>query len=223
MNKHERLEKLNAEQRQLLIEQLSSRNVLKQKQGRTKLVAVVSGCDSTLEQSLNEHLGNILPDYMLPNQWHFLNSLPRNANGKLDRQALMRLVTTQVFSRPDGKAYLRASSMEPDAESDSSMKDMEQTLASIWAEVLFMDEVQADDDYFELGGDSIASMQIVARAGKQGLDFSTQDIMHFPSIRRLCERIVALRHNNDDTTQTIVEQDTESVADVMRVLNLGDQ
>lgn len=222
MTQSERLEKLNAAQQNLLIEQLHLRNVLKRRQGRAQLVAVVSGCDSHQEPQLIDHLGKVLPDYMLPSQWHFIDELPRNANGKLDRQALTRQLSSQTLS-----VFTVSQPSDPTAdncasESNAQIREIEQALTTIWAEVLFMDEVQLDDDYFELGGDSIASMQIVARAAKQGLEFSTQDIMRFPSIHQLSQRITALRSSGSHAGQPPAEQDTESVADVMRVLNLGD-
>ncbi|MFK7730269.1 MAG: phosphopantetheine-binding protein [Pseudomonadales bacterium] len=221
MTQLERLEKLSPAQRQLLIEQLHARRVFKQRQGRSQLVAVVSGCGASKEQYLSEHLSTTLPDYMLPSQWHFLDELPRNANGKLDRQVLARQLTTQSVSvQSSGKSSGGSGKV---AESESERQQIEQALSAIWAEVLFMDEVQLDDDYFELGGDSIASMQIVARAGKQDLEFSTQDIMRFPNIRQLTQRLISLRNDTGEVAESSTEHDTDSIADVMRVLNLGDQ
>ncbi|MEM8499390.1 MAG: phosphopantetheine-binding protein [Pseudomonadota bacterium] len=222
MNQRERLEKLNPAQRGLLIEQLRTRKVLKPKQGRWQLVAVVSGCDSHHEPRLNDHLDALLPDYMLPSQWHFVTDLPKNTNGKLDRQALIRLLSSQVDSENVNNPSSDREAVTPDSEPDAQIREIEHILLTVWAEVLFMDVVQLDDDYFELGGDSIASMQIVARAAKQGLEFSTQDIMRFPSIRQLSQRIKTLQINSSDVTLPSTEKDTASVADVMRVLNLGD-
>ncbi len=229
MTQRERLDKLNNRQRQLLAEQLHARKVLVQKKSRSQLVAVVQACDppapNSLEQQLHEHLGKALPDYMLPSQWYFVDALPRNANGKLDRRALTRQISAQTDSHSNSNTPTNrsASVEEPSSEADADAHSIEIILSAIWAEVLFMDDVQLDDDYFELGGDSIASMQIVARAGKQDLEFSTQDIMRFPSVRQLTQRLIALRSNKTDELRSPDQQDTESVADVMRVLNLGDQ
>ncbi len=222
MTQRERLEKLNAAQRQFLIEQLRARKLLKRKQGRSQLVAIVSGCESHQQSHLNDYFGTMLPDYMLPSQWHFVDELPRNANGKLDRHALARLHTSQLHAESANHPSADSKADNNDSKSDSQIREIEHTLSAIWAEVLFMDDVQTDDDYFELGGDSIASMQIVARAAKQGLVFTTQDIMRFPNIRQLSQRVIALLSGGRDATQPSAEQDTESTADIMRVLNLGD-
>ncbi len=217
----ERLQKLSALQQQLLAEQLQAREVLKHTPTRLRLVAIVCGCHPEQEQQLSDYLSESLPDYMQPSQWLFDLELPRNANGKLDRRALSRQLHKGQLTNINETTAKTTPVQQDTTPTDAKIQAIEQTLSAIWAEVLFMDNVQLDDDYFELGGDSIASMQIVARASKHDLEFSTQDIMRFPSVRQLSKRLLDLRKEKSSVRESASEQDAESLADVMRVLNLG--
>ena len=67
----------------------------------------------------------------------------------------------------------------------------EELLVEIWSEVLKVEQVGVDDDFFELGGDSILSLQIGARARLMGLDFSIQELFGNPTIRKLARKIDA--------------------------------
>jgi non-ribosomal peptide synthase protein (TIGR01720 family) len=63
---------------------------------------------------------------------------------------------------------------------------LEEALASIWASLLGVDRVGVDDDFFELGGDSVVSIQMVARAAQAGLRLTAKQVFEHPTIARLC-------------------------------------
>ncbi|MEV0299040.1 amino acid adenylation domain-containing protein [Nocardia sp. NPDC050710] len=108
-----------------------------------------------------------LPPHMVPAVIVPLDSLPVNAFGKLDRSAL----PAPVFgTAPAGR---------PPATPRESL------LAGLFAEVLGVRQVGADDSFFALGGDSILSIQLVARAKAAGLAFSTQDVFECKSVAGL--------------------------------------
>ncbi|MGP3709242.1 phosphopantetheine-binding protein, partial [Gordonia paraffinivorans] len=88
-----------------------------------------------------------LPEYMVPSVILALDALPLNASGKLDRRAL------PAPERQDRAAGYRAPSTHA-----------ESVLAGIVAELLGVERVGVDDSFFALGGDSIMSIQLVARA-----------------------------------------------------------
>ena len=92
-------------------------------------------------------LRNQLPDYMIPLRFSFLTSLPVS-NGKLDRKALPHLQK----SRPEMNCPYQAPRSE-----------IELTLSSIWSEVLGIDKVGIHDNFFALGGHSLAASRVVAR------------------------------------------------------------
>ncbi|MFI6303328.1 non-ribosomal peptide synthase/polyketide synthase [Amycolatopsis thailandensis] len=121
--------------------------------GVKRLVAYVVG----ETDGLGEFLGRTLPDYMIPAAFVRLETFPVNVNGKLDRTAL----PSPDFGVRDHVA---------------PRTDRERVLAGIWAEVLGVERVGATDDFFELGGDSILSIQVVSRARRAGLELLPGDL-----------------------------------------------
>ncbi|WP_410668109.1 non-ribosomal peptide synthase/polyketide synthase [Amycolatopsis sp. cmx-4-68] len=121
--------------------------------GVKRLVAYVVG----ETRGLAEFLGRTLPDYMVPAAFVRLERFPVNVNGKLDRQAL-----------PAPEFGVR--------DHVPPRTDRERVVTAIWAEVLGVERVGATDDFFELGGDSILSIQVVSRARRAGLDLSPGDL-----------------------------------------------
>ncbi|NIL16888.1 non-ribosomal peptide synthetase [Pseudomonas sp. AN3A02] len=96
---------------------------------------------------IKQRLRAELPEYMVPLHWLWLDRLPLNANGKLDRKALPALEIGQLHSQD----YL------------APRNELEQTLAGIWAEVLKVERVGVQDNFFELGGHSLLATQIASR------------------------------------------------------------
>jgi len=103
---------------------------------------------------LRSFLASRLPDYMIPAAFVQLAAMPLTDNGKVNRRAL---------PAPDWKNPARAK------EFVAPRSEHEQTLANIWAEVLHLERVGANDNIFELGADSLHMFQIAARANKAGL------------------------------------------------------
>ncbi|NMY25586.1 non-ribosomal peptide synthetase [Pseudomonas sp. WS 5021] len=99
---------------------------------------------------IKQRLRSELPEYMVPLHWLWLERLPLNANGKLDRKALPALEIGQLHSQD----YLAPRS------------ELEQTLATIWAQVLKVEQVGVLDNFFELGGHSLLATQIASRVQK---------------------------------------------------------
>ncbi|WP_107656873.1 non-ribosomal peptide synthetase [Nocardia suismassiliense] len=105
-----------------------------------------------------EFVAERLPDFMVPTVVMVLDSLPLTANGKLDRQALP---DPELSS---SRAYRAPVSAE------------EQILTTVFAEVLGLERVGLDDSFFELGGDSIRSIQVVSRARELGVEISPREV-----------------------------------------------
>lgn len=115
-------------------------------------------------------LGELLPASSIPTRLILLSDLPLGTTGKVDRQALAARA-----SEPG----------EPPAGSARPETPAERTLAAIWSDVLGLDEVGVDDNFFGLGGDSIASIVARDRALDAGLAFEILDLFRSPTIRRL--------------------------------------
>ncbi|MBV8997008.1 MAG: AMP-binding protein, partial [Pseudonocardiales bacterium] len=96
---------------------------------------------------LRSYLARVLPEYMLPSAFITLDKLPLNRNGKLDRKAL---------PAPDSDMVARGQYVAP-------RTAIEQAIADIWTDVLVVQQVGIDDSFFELGGDSILSVQVISR------------------------------------------------------------
>ncbi|NCE89827.1 non-ribosomal peptide synthetase [Pseudomonas sp. L13] len=119
------------------------------------LVGYLVAADATLDPSeqlerIKQRLRAELPEYMVPLHWLWLDRLPLNANGKLDRKALPTLEIGQLHSQD----YVAPRS------------ELETTLAGIWAEVLKVERVGVQDNFFELGGHSLLATQIASRVQK---------------------------------------------------------
>ncbi|MFJ6194943.1 amino acid adenylation domain-containing protein [Micromonospora sp. NPDC092111] len=108
--------------------------------------------------ALRAHVGAGLPEYMVPAAIVGLPALPLTPSGKLDRRALPAPGFTATGG---GRAPATA---------------RETLLAGLFAEVLGLDTVGADESFFDLGGDSIVSIQLVSRARRAGLSFSPRDV-----------------------------------------------
>ncbi|HET7866620.1 MAG TPA: amino acid adenylation domain-containing protein, partial [Burkholderiaceae bacterium] len=115
--------------------------------GHKRLVAYVTGADRLLPEDLRSRLAAELPDYMVPAAYVQLPALPSTPSGKLDRRAL---------PAPADDAFVAQPYQAPAG-------DIEGTLADIWTAVLKIERVGRDDDFFELGGNSLLAVQIVSR------------------------------------------------------------
>ncbi|MFI7000082.1 non-ribosomal peptide synthase/polyketide synthase [Nocardia sp. NPDC050175] len=119
-----------------------------------------------------------LPDFMVPAAVLVLDSVPLTANGKLDRAAL-----------PEPELTSSARYRAP-------RTDQEKILTTVFAEVLGLDRVGVDDSFFELGGDSIRSIQVVSRARELGVEISPREVFEHQTAAALatvaCGRAPAL-------------------------------
>ncbi|MEP6706031.1 MAG: amino acid adenylation domain-containing protein [Pyrinomonadaceae bacterium] len=127
--------------------------------------------DSILDPAvLREHVQEKLPDYLWPSAFVVMDSLPRLPNGKVDRQALPAPARERD---------------ESDAGFITARTPTEESLSTIWAEVLKLDRISVHDNFFDLGGDSILSAQIIARARKAGLRLTPKHLFKYQTIAEL--------------------------------------
>jgi amino acid adenylation domain-containing protein/non-ribosomal peptide synthase protein (TIGR01720 family) len=135
--------------------------------GTQRLAGYVAG-DVDPQRVLRE-LERRLPAYMVPSSLTVLERLPAMPNGKLDRAAL---------PAPQAGA---SQSVEP-------RNATETTLLAIWSAVLGRDDLGVTDNFFEAGGDSIQSLQIIARAREAGLRLTPRQLFEHPTVERLALR-----------------------------------
>ncbi|MCF5617526.1 phosphopantetheine-binding protein, partial [Pseudomonas syringae] len=129
-----------------------------------------------LRDALKSHLKASLPDYMVPAHLVILEAMPLTPNGKLDRKAL---------PAPD------VSLSQQDYQAPQT--EMEQQLASIWADVLKVERVGITDNFFELGGHSLLATQVVTRAQKLlQRNVPLRAMFEFNTVQALAEHLQSL-------------------------------
>ncbi|BBC66522.1 hypothetical protein MMRN_34180 [Mycobacterium marinum] len=144
--------------------------------GQTRLVAYYTttgnaGIDTAW---LRDRLSEVLPAYMVPAAFMVIDELPLTVNGKLDRRALPApdyTTSAQAYVAPQGP--------------------VEETLASLYAQILGRsDRVSAADSFFELGGDSLSAMRLIAAANTTlHTGLRVADVFEAPTITALAELV----------------------------------
>ncbi|MGH1396829.1 MAG: non-ribosomal peptide synthetase [Trichormus sp.] len=128
---------------------------------------------------LRQFLKQKLPDYMVPKVLMALETMPLNANGKVDRRGL---------PKPDAdRPELAANYVAP-------RTPIEQTIADVWTEVLKVKRVGIYDNFFELGGYSLVGIQVVSRL-RQALEVEIlmSNLFELPTVAELAQRVETLR------------------------------
>jgi amino acid adenylation domain-containing protein/non-ribosomal peptide synthase protein (TIGR01720 family) len=125
--------------------------------------------DANME--LEQYLSQRLPGYMIPAYFVNLDKIPLNASGKVDRKAL------------PGPAGGGETGYVPPGD------DIEVKLAETWSGVLGVRKIGVTDSFFNLGGDSIKTIQIQARMNKLGYRLEVEDIFKYPTIAQLAKKV----------------------------------
>ena len=134
-----------------------------------RLVAFYVGNGALEEEECRAFLREHLPGYMLPSRMIALESLPLTPNGKLDRENLSQLVD----ENQTGTDYA------------APRDEVENVLAEVWRAVLNVGQVGIHDNFFDLGGDSIISLQVVSRLSLRGYLIQPRDILQYQTIAEL--------------------------------------
>ncbi|MEL6736948.1 MAG: non-ribosomal peptide synthetase, partial [Pseudomonadota bacterium] len=161
----------------------------------TTLVAYVAGAADG--QALRSHLRGALPLAMVPSEIIAVEALPLTANGKVDTKAL---------PAPTGGSPLQT------AEAAPPETPQEMALVAIFESILDARPIGVTDNFYDMGGDSIAAIQIAIRAEEQGLSLAPNAIFEHQTIRELA---ATLAHAAEASAPTEEEEDTA-------LLDLGD-
>ena len=140
--------------------------------GRRWLVAYVVPKPETVCQvtELRSFLADRLPDHMAPSAFVLLEELPLNTHGKVDQR---QLPAPEPFHTKGGGEYM------------APRTEVEKVLSRIWAEVLNVERVSIEDNFFALGGDSILSLQLITQAHRAGLHFTPRQLFQYQTIAEL--------------------------------------
>ncbi|HDR8193643.1 TPA: amino acid adenylation domain-containing protein [Bacillus thuringiensis] len=151
--------------------------------GDKRLIAYVVG-DGNVD-AWREYLKAKLPSYMVPSGFVAMEAIPLTANGKVDREALPMPEEKQINSECVGPR-----------------NSNEQILTTIWKRVLGVKKVGIYDNFFEIGGDSILSIQIISQASQVGLKLTPKQMFECPTIAELAQ--VAIETQGVQAEQGIV-------------------
>jgi acyl carrier protein len=132
----------------------------------------ITGAGPT-DEELHTHLRSSLPPPMIPHRILRFESLPVTGNGKLDRAAVLAAATVPA--------------------SDRNAISAEAALANKFREALGLAEIDHDADFFELGGDSMATVAIVTWAAEQfGIPLEISALFEYPTVRAMANRVLEL-------------------------------
>ncbi|WP_152249801.1 non-ribosomal peptide synthetase [Xanthomonas maliensis] len=138
--------------------------------------------DTLDPEALHAHLAARLPDYMLPHVYMRLDAMPLTPNRKLDRKAL---------PLPDGLARHHARDHEP------PRGPVEQTVATLWSEVLGCAPIGRNDDFFALGGHSLLAIRLASRLRSQfGIDIGLAEMFARPRLADFAACVATATENN---------------------------
>ncbi|HEX2202013.1 MAG TPA: amino acid adenylation domain-containing protein [Longimicrobium sp.] len=141
--------------------------------GERRLVAYIVGDDAEAVKraDFRVFLKERLPEYMVPTAFVPLDAIPLTPNGKVDRRKLPAPDASRFAA--DGDTFV------------APRNRAEEVLAALWAEVLRVEKVGIHDNFFALGGDSILSIQIIARAAQEGVRVTPKQMFVHQTVAEL--------------------------------------
>ncbi len=174
------------------------------------------------ENKVKEFLRKSLPQYMIPTYIVKLDEMPYTINRKIDRKALPLPSTRSKTSNTAEEATIDI----------DKFNSNEEKLIQIWKDILKIDNVSIDDNFFDIGGDSISAINMQIEAIKYGLNFEYADIFNFPTIRKLSHKLPSItddfiekydysRVNKVLSRNTIKNLSTISKAKIEDILIIG--
>jgi amino acid adenylation domain-containing protein len=145
--------------------------------GDARLVAyVVAEGDAPGADVLRRALAERLPEHMVPSAYVVLDALPLTPNGKVDRRAL---------PAPEAKRALSGGFVAPGTAAET-------TIAGLWREVLGTDRVGVEDNFFDLGGNSLSLIRLAQRLAEAlGSTATAVDLFRYPTVRAQAAHLAA--------------------------------
>jgi pyochelin synthetase len=174
-------------------------SMLSQQQGKESLLAYIVTDKTTVSlEELRNFLRNKLPEQMIPSAFIFLDALPLSANGKIDRRALS-----------NSKALLQQLEVDDYV---APQNDVEQSIAAVWQQVLDLEKVGVNNNFFEIGGNSLLiaktynMLKSILPDELEGI--SLISLFKYPTVGSLARHIIQARQEKPLEVQNsnLVEQ-----------------
>ncbi|MDP4181142.1 MAG: amino acid adenylation domain-containing protein [Bacillota bacterium] len=119
--------------------------------------------------NLRQYLKDFLPDYMIPSYFMSLDKMPLTQNGKIDRLALQSI----DIVKDEPKDYIPPSN------------DLEEKLVEVWKDILDLNFVGVNEDFFDIGGNSILAIKFEVEMGKRGVGLGASHLRDYKTIRQM--------------------------------------
>nr|CAA84364.1 peptide synthetase ORF5 [Bacillus subtilis subsp. subtilis str. 168] len=170
-----RIEPAEIEARLLEMEGVQEAAVtLREKDGEAHVYTHYVGDHKKTDTDFRADLARVLPDYMIPQHWVRVERMPLTGNGKIDRSAL---------PIPENKPAKRQNIILP-------RNLVEEELANIWKQVLGVNTISIDDDFFAIGGHSLRALQVIhTLKHQQNIDIPIDFLFEHPTIAQLAEKL----------------------------------
>jgi amino acid adenylation domain-containing protein len=186
--------------------QIRAARVLAQGEGAEMRLTgyIVAAGEAPTAAVLRRHLQQILPDYMIPAAFIPLEAFPLTPNGKLDRNALLKLESTE-----DSHAELIA-----------PRDNLERVVASFFADILRIEGISAESNFFELGGNSLLAIRMISRIRETfRFDINIQGFFHAASVAALAAttRAALPAGQADKIAEAVMRLRTMSAAEKQRL------
>ncbi len=139
-----------------------------------RLIAYLQPKDNSDKRpNVREELSKIVPSFMIPNIFMWVNDFPLTTNGKIDKKNL----PAPEYVRQDSEVHLR----EPETET-------EKAVAKVWSEVLQIEKIGIDDNFFEMGGTSIMAVKVIAEIEKStGKRFPLSVLFEYSTVEKFAK------------------------------------
>jgi amino acid adenylation domain-containing protein len=138
---------------------------------------------------LKDFLLRELPVYMIPNQFVKIDAIPLTPSGKIDRKALMTM----------GEKINAGKEFQP------PRSGMERIIAETWKEVLEIEQVSINHDFFEIGGDSLSAMRLISKLNERGIMIAINQFFQYPTIKELAQYIKNTNKESEPLIETFEE------------------
>lgn len=182
--------------------------VIENEKGEKEIASYIVTTVTLKIADLRNFLKAYLPDYMLPAYFVHLDSFPLTQNGKINKDELPSPYSSQKY---EGNEYIAPSN------------DLEMKLAEIWGEILHRDKIGVNDNFFEVGGNSMRIMQLSNRVNEV-FDRKDEVILFFENttIKSYAAYIDGYEREDQLSNETLDEA-TDSLSDTLAVINLMGQ
>ncbi len=169
--------------------------VRKNAEGRQLICAFYTGTEVDAKDIRN-HIGKKLPKYMLPHICTHIDTMPLTSSGKVNRKALPEINLENI---------------ESNTEYVAPENEQQKELCRLIENVLGTSPVGIEDNFFDLGGDSLKAIEFVSKAHNEGIYFNLQNVFDYPTVKELCECI----ENGDKQVVSFADVDFTEVNKVL--------